>query len=324
MKAKKVYEFRTSGEIISMGKNAILDKFEQYLINNNINYLKKNNKFIIKHRLTFNNDLWFIQSSSMFDIIINNISYIEALDITDIKNIKFLPSTLTISSWLEAPNSGIEYLDSKINGSINLDNTPIKEIRNEHFKTDGDLDLTNCTNITKLPKYLIVGGDLVLEYTNISELPPTIRVYNGLYIGKSKITKIPDNLNNFSETLDVSYSNVTELPENLMLRSTLNIEYTNIKKLPKTIYIAESLLASNSALEEFPNRTYFSWDVDISNTNITKLPDNLRIFKDFDIRNTPIKELPMDLYVKDKLKITKEQSKYLNIPSKLKDKTIIY
>ena len=87
------------------------------------------------------------------------------------------------------------------------------------------------------------------------------------------ITKLPDRLNNITGTLNISHTDITELPKNFTVDGCLIL----------------------------------------GNTNITKLPDNLRVNGVLDICNTIISELPEDLSVSnfillnnDKIKIPEE------------------
>ncbi len=83
--------------------------------------------------------------------------------------------------------------------------------------------------------------------------------------------------------LDLSGSNISNLPENLNVDGDLDLSNTNISSLPENLTVGGSL--------------------DLSNTNISSLPKSLKVGGDLDLSDTKIKKHPKKLKVAGIIKL---------------------
>jgi hypothetical protein len=100
----------------------------------------------------------------------------------------------------------------KVGGNLDLYGSKIESLPEELYVA-GTLVLSNCKNLTSLPKRLKVGGDLHLDYTKITSLP------EGLYVGRNLYLIMCKNLKSLSKGLKVG--------GDLNIRATELIRYSN-------------------------------------------------------------------------------------------------
>jgi len=55
----------------------------------------------------------------------------------------------------------------------------------------------------------------------------------------------------------------------------LNLEYSRVTKLPNNLYVEGNLILSRRTITSPPNNLYVKGDLDLMSTNITSLPNNL-------------------------------------------------
>jgi hypothetical protein len=135
MKAKKVYEFRTSGEIVKMGKDSEYMKKHQNKINiikleeelSKLDiYFEFNKDVNNKYDVYINDNLFEIKDKKLFELFFDNsdIAYLEfySLDVSNIKGYSILP--LHSETTLNILNN------------LNIENTDINEF-NDNFTSDG-------------------------------------------------------------------------------------------------------------------------------------------------------------------------------------------
>ena len=218
MKAKKVYEFRTSGEIIKMGA----DEYYKKLIQKWLNEYMYNFKFELK----------------------NNI-----LILTEIND-----KVIFLNKIIEFPPFFNNFESIIINGNLNLMDSKLKKLPDNLIKINGYLDLSMSDNIVELPEKLLEVKGLDISYTNIKKLPDNLTKINGnLFLNNSKIQKLPDNLK-VGENLDISETtDIKKLPNNLYIYETLDIHDSNITELPDDL-IVSSIFIDEDKLYYFKNK----------------------------------------------------------------------
>ena len=72
-----------------------------------------------------------------------------------------------------------------------------------------------------------------------------------LYLANTPIKKLPENIKIINGDLDIRHTNISQLPNNLIICDTLNISYTNISVLPDDIIIYGDLWCYQTPLEIF-------------------------------------------------------------------------
>jgi len=76
--------------------------------------------------------------------------------------------------------------------------------------------------------------------------------------------------------LDLSNTNIAELPDNLTVGGWLYLSNTNIAELPDNLTVG-GLGLRNTNITELPNNLTVGGGLDLRNTNITELPENLTV-----------------------------------------------
>jgi hypothetical protein len=135
----------------------------------------------------------------------------------------------------------------------------------------GDLDL-NGYSLSKLPDGLkTIGGSLNLANSKIKELPNGLKVKHGLNLMYSEIEKLPNDIQ-IGEDLYLSSSKIKSLPDNLKIKDNLNIEDTEIEFLPKGLQVG-MLYIKNTKIQ------------------ITSLPKDIKIKLGFNFHPNQLGEL---------------------------------
>ena len=89
-----------------------------------------------------------------------------------------------------------------------------------------------------------------------------------LDLSDSPIERLPDNLKHVGGSLDLSYTKITSLPNNLHVGDSLSLDQTPITSLPDNLHVGGYL--------------------DLANTPITSLPNNLHVDDGLYLNNTPL------------------------------------
>ena len=130
-----------------------------------------------------------------------------------------------------------------------------------------------------------------------------------LDLSGTQITQLPDNLT-VGGSLDLRGTKITQLPDNLTVGGWLNLRGTQITQLPDNLTVGGSLYLSGTQITQLPdNLTVGGW-LDLSGTQITQLPDNLTVGGWLDLSGTQITQLPDNLTVGGWLDLSGTQIKY--------------
>ena len=97
--------------------------------------------------------------------------------------------------------------------------------------------------------------------------------------------------------LDLQFSDVTSLPDNLTVRGWLDLRGTHMTSLPDNLTVGGSLYLSYTQITTLSDNLTVEGGLDLSGTLITSLPDNLTVSGSLWLNNTPITSLPDNLAV---------------------------
>ena len=88
-----------------------------------------------------------------------------------------------------------------------------------------------------------------------------------------------NNIEKFKKVLrENGYGNeVSEENEKIKIGGSLDLSNTNITELPDNLTVGGWLYLSNTNITELPDNLTVGGSLDLSNTNITELPDNLMV-----------------------------------------------
>ena len=112
----------------------------------------------------------------------------------------------------------------------------------------------------------------------------------------TNITELPDNLIVGGE-LYLYGTNITELPDNLVVGGWLGLSHTKVIRLPNNLVVGGCLSLEFTNITELPKNLIVGGGLGLFGTNITKLPDNLVVGGWLELKGTKIAELPDNLVV---------------------------
>ena len=116
-----------------------------------------------------------------------------------------------------------------------------------------------------------------------------------LDLSDTEITELPNRLS-VSGSLDLSGTKITKLPEELTVGGCLYLSDTLITELPKGLTVGGGLYLRNTPIKRLP-KGLIGGSLDLSGTKITKLSDELTVVGSLDLRNTLVTKLPDKLTV---------------------------
>lgn len=119
------------------------------------------------------------------------------------------------------------------------------------------------------------------------------RVYIGGYTYEVK-----DGVMFYDGNLDLRYTQITKLPDNLVVSGDLNLSKSKITSLPDNLVVGGSLYLGNAPITSLSNNLVVGYTLDLQRTDITTLPDNLVVGGFLDLSGTFITSLPDNLVVR--------------------------
>jgi hypothetical protein len=155
-------------------------------------------------------------------------------------------------------------------------------------KSEWDFNLDEESDVSELPDWYNKSSIEIIDKTYSSALS---LIKKGRYL-------------NWECILDLGYTKITELPDNLNVRGSLYLYNTKITKLPNNLAVGAFLDLEGTCITELPNDLSVGASIDLKDSKITKLPDNLNVRGSLYLMRTPIKLLPNNLNVKDDLVLT--------------------
>ena len=169
----------------------------------------------------------------------------------------------------------------------------------------------------------------------IEQLEKMMRKNGGnLNLSYTQITSLPDNLTvggwldlrgtkitslpdnlTVGSWLDLSNTQITSLPDNLTVGGWLDLRGTKITSLPNNLKVGGGLYLSGTSIASLPDNLTVGGSLNLSNTKITSLPDNLTVGGWLWLNNTQITSLPDNLTVGGGLDLS--DTKITSLPDNL-------
>ena len=125
-----------------------------------------------------------------------------------------------------------------------------------------------------------------MNYT-LDELKERMDESGNLDLSYTKITTLPDNLT-VGGSLDLQGTYITALPDNLTVGGWLDIRCTRITALPDNLKVGGSLFLSYTKITALPDNLTVGGSLDLRDTYITALPENLTVGGKLELSHTPI------------------------------------
>ena len=178
---------------------------------------------------------------------------------------------------------------------------------------DGNLDLKGRTDITELPENLRVLGYLYLCGSGVTKLPKGLIIGSDLIISKTEIEELPEDTK-FGGSLYVNdMKKPFSFPKVVMVNGHFDCSDTTIKRMPEEVYTKWGFNLSGSAFDNYPKVMEFSNSLYLDKTPITELPEGLKkVYGNFGVYNTKISKLNDNLVVYGDLDLGKTLIEYLS------------
>ncbi|MGN6437234.1 MAG: leucine-rich repeat domain-containing protein [Agriterribacter sp.] len=189
-----------------------------------------------------------------------------------------------------------------VKGSLDL-STKYARDKSEKFNLPAGLSVwgnlsVGGRNLRHIPDDLTVFGDLNAYETAISELPGTIKIHGGLDISYNEIFIFPKNFKTINGSLDISDTNIRDMPEGIHVKGDLYASSTPITHLPKKMKVDGSLIMDESHLKQYPQGAAIGKDVDIDNTQVKLIPEGTHVEGRLSVCGCPVEWLPGQLKAK--------------------------
>ena len=97
--------------------------------------------------------------------------------------------------------------------------------------------------------------------------------------------------------LDLSYTQITSLPDGLTVRGRLDLAGTPITSLPSDLEVKTSIDLSDTKITSLPDGLKVEGHLDLDRAKITSLPDGLTVKGSLFLRGTRVGTLPGNLKV---------------------------
>lgn len=207
-----------------------------------------------------------------------------------------IPSGLSVPGDLDLSDTRVVTLpeDLAVRGSVNLKDTMISALPDTWKHINGNLNLSN-TYLEKLPDNLTVDGFLDISHTLLSALPENLTVSSWLNISNTEIDSLPDDLKFGSDFFARNTHLCTWPSSRRCIRGDLDLSGSDIKELPNEMSVFGSLDLSRSAIKELPEYLVVTKDFDLSQTDIPSLPSTLYVGGTLNSILTKLTALPEDL-----------------------------
>lgn len=141
------------------------------------------------------------------------------------------------------------------------------------LKFQGTLDISG-TDLTELPRDLIVTGHLIANDTRLSELPDGLVVRGNVELRRSEIRRL-GNAVKVNGNMDLAGSRMMLLPTGLSVGGSLDLSNTKIWVLPNGLRVGNTLDISNTDVSALPEDISVRVQIKMYRTGVETLPDCL-------------------------------------------------
>ncbi len=233
------------------------------------------------------------------------------LNLNGCTGLSSLPKNMTVGGKVTRDGSGIgivqKALEQMGENDGNLILKGLTALPEDLAAVPGNLDLSGCPGLTRLPDNLTVGEFLDLHgCTGLTSLPENLTVSSLDLSGCTGLTSLPENLT--VSSLDLSgCPGLTRLPEHLTVHGDLDLGgCTGLTRLPDNLTVGEVLnLHGCTGLTRLPDNLTVGEVLNLHGcTGLTSLPENLTV-SSLDLSGcTGLTRLPEHLHVGRRLNLS--------------------
>lgn len=206
--------------------------------------------------------------------------------------------------WIEEK---FEFKDGKIicKGGLNLYNNSV--IRAERLPKGlvikGNLNMPQ-TKITELPEGIEIEGGLNAERSWLTSLPKKFKIGSDISLSGSRVAELPDNFE-VNGLLSIT-KKFTELPKGLKVKGVLNLVSSNITEIPDDTEIGDDLfMRGEESMEVIGNNVKIGGDLEALSSGIEKIGENLSVEGSADFHHCKeITQFPESMKIKKKVNIS--------------------
>jgi hypothetical protein len=234
------------------------------------------------------------------------------LDVTNCPNLVDLGDLegIEMLSMRGMPIEAVPYMGTL--RELHLRDMPIREFPG--ITATDSLTLTR-TDITELPKALILTGTLAVHDTPIQSLPTGLAVGN-LDLSGTEISSLPkdmtvsasitlwgenfnslDGLHHVKGDLHIIHTSVQELPAGLRVDGDVRADRSILRSIGRDVLVGGHLNLAGCPISEIPDDIKVGNGLNLEGTRVRWLPDHLDVGSSLSVANTPILEIPKGLRI---------------------------
>ena len=198
-------------------------------------------------KLVYNDGLYLSGRKDITELP-DNLKVLGGLDLSN-AGVTKLPKGLEVECWLEISNTEIEELpeDTKFGGHLYVRNMKKPFSFQKEMRVNGELYLGDTT-IKQMPERLYIRDIDNLMYTKLDNIK-SIDVYRYLNLAYTEIFKLSDNLVAYGG-LDLNGTPIKELPKGLIVGYVLVLNYTELKDYSNLHKVSASFQVTKEKYEE--------------------------------------------------------------------------
>ena len=115
--------------------------------------------------------------------------------------------------------------------------------------SSGELDLAHSM-LTHLPNWLTeIDEDLCMSNSNIEDIPDSLTINYSIFASNSKLKEFRKT--EVFGSLGLNYTQITKLPDNLIVHGYLSVEGIQFEEIPTCLVIEDEVYIYDSNLEQF-------------------------------------------------------------------------
>ena len=206
-------------------------------------------------------------------ILPNNLNGLISLNVSNNKNITYIPSSLVDLEHINISCTNITYLPHELTKLKSIKASYSKLLSIGPFYQLEYLDVSACQKLDHLSDKLVLLKNLNISLTRIESLHSSYTQLETLNCSESSIVIIPDTYTSLEELI-CSHTNITTLPNTFLHLIILNCSGTNIKNIPGTYLYLKKLEWITNITPTLPDTLINLEELNISTSSSLSSPSS--------------------------------------------------